>query len=154
MASAGMLVEREPDWTENAGPATAISTENKFPPHALHSNTERWLMKPGDGCDDDARLHDWKDDKLAPLFDTMYITADDDAVRQDGNPCPAIMYLFFALLLLAVACPRSVGSIRRLLFATARFSGHVARIEMERSRLLFTRLLLVRILVVTHEMLL
>jgi hypothetical protein len=56
----------------------------------------------------------------------------------------------FILLIVA-----SVGRLLGLIFAdTDRFAGHVARVVMELPRLLFARLLLVRILVVGHGMLL
>jgi len=61
----------------------------------------------------------------------------------------------FILLIVATLFPVSVGRLLGLIFAdTDRFAGHVARIVMERPRLLFARLLLVRILVVGHGMLL
>jgi hypothetical protein len=58
----------------------------------------------------------------------------------------------FILLIVTTLFPVSVG-LFGLIFAD-RFAGHVARVVMELPRLLFARLLLVRILVVAHRMLL
>jgi hypothetical protein len=55
----------------------------------------------------------------------------------------------FILLIAATLFPVSAGRLLGLLLADL-FAGHVARVVMERPRLLFARLLLVRILVVAH----
>jgi hypothetical protein len=58
----------------------------------------------------------------------------------------------FILLIVTTFFPVSVGRLFGLIFAD-RFAGHVAWVVMERPRLLFARLLLVRILVVGHGIL-
>jgi hypothetical protein len=88
-----------------------------------------------------------------PLGIDGYVQAPRPRAHSPDLPTLLISYRRFFIFLISTYLI-SIGSLRLIFVRSNGLSGHVAWIVMERSRLLFARLLLVRILVVGHEMLL